>query len=215
MSATLCLLTSNADAVLARRARELARSGMPDDLQPHTLTDDTTQMALFFRLGEEYFAVDVRHVLGAGHEAHVLPLPGTPSFILGVMLWEGRILAVNDLAQLLGRAGETSSETTEGDQSRHTRLVVALQGPDPDAPQLELLVEVDALLGVGGLRKDVLPGGERWRPPPPAPGRLGHCRCALVTQEMVLELPPPPAAISVLDMVTLLSDPELQPGGWS
>ncbi|MCA1945217.1 MAG: chemotaxis protein CheW [Desulfovibrio sp.] len=163
MSATLCLLTSDADAVLARRARELARPGGAGAV----FDPADTLEALFFRLADQVFAVETRFVLGVGHVQHLLPLPGTPAFIAGVVLWEGRILAVNSLAQLLGLQAEPPmQETTDADRAR---LVVAMHGPEVESPRLELLFEVDALLGVGGLARQALPGGEQWRAPPPLP----------------------------------------------
>ncbi|AGW13721.1 chemotaxis protein CheW [Megalodesulfovibrio gigas] len=209
MSTTLCLLTSDADAVLARRARELARPAVSREQCDRV----AVQEMLFFALGDQAFAVDTRFVLGAGHVHHLLPLPGTPAFIAGVMLWEGRILAVNSLAQLLGlQSGQSGTDAEADIESDRGRLVVAMHGPDVEAPRLELLFEVDALLGVGGLAREALPGGALWRAPPPAAGRLGTCRRAVVQAAMVRDLASPPSVTTFLDMHALLTDPALQPG---
>lgn len=81
----------NADALLKERARLLARAPDAD-----VASADDLEL-LEFRLADEHYAIETRHVV----EVHVLrdltPLPGTPDFVRGIVNLRGRILPVFDL----------------------------------------------------------------------------------------------------------------------
>jgi purine-binding chemotaxis protein CheW len=80
--------------VLRARALALARPPAPPPPAQATL--------LTFRLGAEPYAVDLAYVRKVYPVAGVTPLPGTPAFLRGLMNVQGQILAVLDLAPLLG-----------------------------------------------------------------------------------------------------------------
>ena len=80
--------------LLAERAEVLARIVAPKSDEGETVS------VLEFRLGAERYAVENTAV----REVHVLreitPVPGTPDFILGVVIVRGRICSVVDLARV-------------------------------------------------------------------------------------------------------------------
>jgi purine-binding chemotaxis protein CheW len=82
------------DRLLAERADVLARIVAPKNDEGETVS------VLEFRLGAERYAVENAAV----REVHVLreitPVPGTPDFILGVVIVRGRICSVVDLARV-------------------------------------------------------------------------------------------------------------------
>lgn len=54
------------------------------------------------RLGTEWYAVDVGHVLEVAELEEVSPVPGSPAAVLGVRNLRGSVIPVLDLASLLG-----------------------------------------------------------------------------------------------------------------
>lgn len=54
------------------------------------------------RSGEQELALDVRNVLEVAEYRGVTPVPGAPSHLLGMTNLRGQLLAVVDLARLLG-----------------------------------------------------------------------------------------------------------------
>jgi purine-binding chemotaxis protein CheW len=82
------------ERLLAERADVLARIVAPKNDEGETVS------VLEFRLGAERYAVENAAV----REVHVLreitPVPGTPDFILGVVIVRGRICSVVDLARV-------------------------------------------------------------------------------------------------------------------
>src|ERR1700736_4076819 len=92
------------DAVFASRAEELAEM-MPGESE----LDDTLE-ALVFALGSELYALPATQV----HEVRPLGwltiLPGTPSFLAGLINVRGRIVPVVDLRPLLGIASDAETD---------------------------------------------------------------------------------------------------------
>lgn len=82
--------------VLEDRARIAARRPLEDG------ADDATLTVLRFGIGESSFAVETRHVLETCGMDGRTELPMTPGFIHGVVALRGRILAIVDLAVVLG-----------------------------------------------------------------------------------------------------------------
>jgi purine-binding chemotaxis protein CheW len=82
---------SDAAQILRARAKALAQS--PEEKPAaETLLD-----VLEFRLAEERYAVEIRHVSEVYPLRDLTPLPGTPAFVLGLVNVRGRILPVVDL----------------------------------------------------------------------------------------------------------------------
>lgn len=93
-----------ARAIMDERARTLAEP--PDEPPPAA---DVIEV-LTFGLGGERYAVETKHVREVVRLAHCTPMPGTPSYLLGVINLRGEILAVVDLRELLGLARETPTD---------------------------------------------------------------------------------------------------------
>lgn len=83
--------------VLQQRARALARPVVGSEVDGDTLE------VLELRLGAERYGIESRHVREVCTLRHLTPLPCTPPFVAGVVGVRGRITAVLDLKQLLGR----------------------------------------------------------------------------------------------------------------
>ena len=78
-----------------------------------------------FRLGDERYALDVRHVAEVLPLLDVRPVPGAPRDIAGVFLYHGTPVPVIDMAEVIaGRPSERRSST---------RLVI-ISAPETLAP---------------------------------------------------------------------------------
>lgn len=77
--------------ILRDRARALAR---PPKQAP---APDTLLEVLEFRISQERYAVEVRHVREVHPLKDLTALPGTPAFVLGIVNARGRILPVLDI----------------------------------------------------------------------------------------------------------------------
>jgi purine-binding chemotaxis protein CheW len=85
-------MSANPDLqVLRERARALAR--VADAAVP----DGDSLELLEFRLADERYAVETRHVVEVHPFRDLTPLPGTPAFVRGIVNLRGRIIAVFDL----------------------------------------------------------------------------------------------------------------------
>jgi len=81
--------------VLRRRAESLAQEELEIQV--------SDQVALLlFRIGEEWYAVDVADVREIFQEYVLTPVPCVPAYILGVINVRGEILSVTDPAKLMG-----------------------------------------------------------------------------------------------------------------
>lgn len=76
--------------ILRARARALAR---PPDVVPSAATLEVLE----FRLAQERYALEIRHVREVYPLHDLTPLPCTPPFVLGIVNVRGRILPVFDL----------------------------------------------------------------------------------------------------------------------
>ena len=114
--------------LLVERAELLARVTAPKGEEGETVS------VLEFRLGVERYAVDNAAV----REVHVLreitPVPGTPDFILGVVIVRGRICSVVDLARLF--------ELPARERGARARVVVLADGA------MEFAIVVDEVIGL-------------------------------------------------------------------
>ena len=80
--------------ILRERARALARRS------EQAPAADTVLEVLEFRLAQERYAVETRHVREVFPLKELTPLPCTPSFVLGIVNVRGQILPVFDLRKL-------------------------------------------------------------------------------------------------------------------
>jgi purine-binding chemotaxis protein CheW len=124
------------EALLAERARALARP-----LSQKTQTGPLLEL-VHFRSGEQDYALETRFVLEVLRAPEQLvPLPGAPEVLRGLVLLHGEVLAVVELAPLFGRA----APTTHGPV-----LVVGSGRPElglrTDVVEEVLLVSRDSLL---------------------------------------------------------------------
>jgi purine-binding chemotaxis protein CheW len=85
-------------AILQERARALARPPAEKPAASELL------QVVTFALGDEHYALEARHVREVVRFTAYMPVPGTPSFLVGVCNLRGDILAVIDLRQFFGVA---------------------------------------------------------------------------------------------------------------
>jgi len=93
--------------ILAERARELARpvgSGQEADSSPDRFVSVS--------LGEETYAFDARYVICASHALTVVALPGSVAPLAGITVYEGEILPVFNLRDLVGMTPCADSRST-------------------------------------------------------------------------------------------------------
>jgi purine-binding chemotaxis protein CheW len=88
-----------AEAILEDRARILAQ------VPPRPPRAAEVLEVVTFRLAGERYALETRHVSQVLRPTQCVPIPGTPAFLAGVVNLRGEILAVVDLAVVLGLAG--------------------------------------------------------------------------------------------------------------
>lgn len=98
--------TTTAAAILRQRAEALAAPAEQEQATGHS-------PALLFRVGEQWFAVDVSHVREIFQDLSVTRLPCVPGHVVGVVNVRGEIISVTDPARLLG----LSSGAVQVDQS--------------------------------------------------------------------------------------------------
>ena len=91
-------MSIDAADILEERARALARPPVAA-AEPADTVD-----VLLVTLGTERYAVGVEHLQEVLPAGALTPVPGTPVFVLGVTNVRGRVLAVLDLAPVLGAA---------------------------------------------------------------------------------------------------------------
>lgn len=129
-------ISAGAAGVLRARARALARR-----------TEEVPDAAAFvdvveFRLADERYAVESRHVREVYPLKDLTPLPGTPPFIAGIANVRGRILAVVDLKKFFDLP-------EQGLTDMHRIILVEGNG-------LELGLLADAAVGVRAIPADSL-----------------------------------------------------------
>jgi purine-binding chemotaxis protein CheW len=127
-----------ADAVLKRRAEQLARLPIAPD------AGDEVEILAVELCGERY-AVETRHLRAVQWVTGVTPVPCTPAFVVGIVSVRGEIVTLLDLAAMIGLG--SAVEVAEG----RARPVVLL-----GLPGMRAGLVVDEVLGVERLKLDAL-----------------------------------------------------------
>lgn len=96
-------LTETAEEILKRRADSLAVESEDEEFSDRL-------SLLLFRIGEEWYAVNVGDVREIFQEYDVTPVPCVPDFVLGVVNVRGEILSVTDPARMM-RLGSIDTDT--------------------------------------------------------------------------------------------------------
>ena len=82
-------------AILAERARRLARRDTADDVRPD---DADSRMVLIIRLGGERVGVALDYITEVHRALRLTPIPGAGAPVAGAIAWRGRVLTVLDIA---------------------------------------------------------------------------------------------------------------------
>jgi purine-binding chemotaxis protein CheW len=106
---------SAAANLLLARAKALAVEKNADNV------DDDTIEVLQFGLTDETYAFELAYVREVGALVELSPLPGVPSFVLGITCMHGQIIAVVDLRKIFGLPERGL---------RDSRQVIVLQSAD-------------------------------------------------------------------------------------
>jgi purine-binding chemotaxis protein CheW len=105
-------------------------AGSPGGAKPVTL--------MLLRLGQRWFAMDVRAIEEVALKGQVTRVPTAPSHILGVTTLRGRLVTVMSLEQLIGGAGMLPAQNS----ATLPRLVVVRDGA------VELAVVAEGIHGM-------------------------------------------------------------------
>lgn len=81
---------------------------------------EAVRQMICFRLGEEFYAIDILDVLEVIRVSQMTYLPSSPSFIAGIGNLRGNIISVTDPGKLFGLEGEALTA--------RSRIVVVAQG---------------------------------------------------------------------------------------
>lgn len=161
------------ERVLRERAAQLARpsTAPPAPADPLELIE--------FRLANERYAVETRHVSEVQPLRVLTPLPGTPPFVRGIVNLRGRILPVYDLKKFFALP-------EQGITDLHRILVI--EGDD-----CEIGLLADVVVGVTTLAASSL------SPPLPTLSAIAAEYLAGISEDRLV----------VLDLGRLLSDPRI------
>jgi purine-binding chemotaxis protein CheW len=96
-----------ARAILEERAKILARVPVPPLSAAEILVVAT------FRLGDEAYAIETRHVRRVVPLEDCTPIPGSPDFLVGVINLHGEVLAVLSLGKLFGVVEQPRTESAK------------------------------------------------------------------------------------------------------
>lgn len=177
----------------ARLAMESGGELQPEDIA-RILTDRALALArpledgksstemielLVVSLGGERFGIETVYALEAISLRELIPVPCTPAFVLGVLNYRGRILAVLDLRRILGLSGEA---VTEG-----SKVVLV------EAGGMTFGIVVDTVAGITSVL------AHKVAPPPEALTGLRLTLTRGVTEEL----------ITILDLDALARAPEI------
>lgn len=159
--------------VLRERAVALARAPQPDVAPGGQLE------LLEFKLANERYALETRHVVEVHPLRDLTPLPGTPPFVRGIVNLRGRILPVFDLKKFFGLP-------EQGVTDLHRIIVVRGNG-------LELGLLADVVASVRSVAVESL------APPLPTLSEIAAVYLKGVSAERLV----------VLDLDRILADPKI------
>ncbi len=147
------LSAEQAKAVMDERARALARVPERDP--------DTKEIleVMLARLANERIAIETRFVREVHRPAEITPVPGSPSFLVGVTNLRGEVLAVMDLRELFGLPAAENV-------GRPQMVILGLQRPEfglivdeiYEVAKLRIGEILEPLASVAGLSRDCLRG---------------------------------------------------------
>jgi purine-binding chemotaxis protein CheW len=164
---------ATAARILHERAVALARVPPVDSAAQGRLE------LLEFKLANERYALETRHVIEVHPLRELTPLPGTPAFIRGIVNLRGRILPVFDLKTFFGLP-------EYGVTDLHRIIVVRGNG-------LELGLLADVVAGVRSVAVESL------SPPLPTLSQIAAVYLKGVSEERLV----------VLDLDRILADPKI------
>jgi purine-binding chemotaxis protein CheW len=99
-----------------------ATVAVADDLfEPQAGVEEATAQYVSFRLGTEWYAVDIAHVREVVRCAQLTYLPAAPGHIAGAVNLRGNIVSVTDARRLFGMAANALTA--------RSRIVVVESGP--------------------------------------------------------------------------------------
>ena len=129
---------SSAEVEEALKVRAERLAAPVGDAEP---TEDSS-FCLLLKLADEEYAIECEYVRGVAPLPSLRRLPGTPAFVLGIVNWQGRFVAVLDLRGALGLAPTEHAVAPQ---------IVLLGNADS-----EFGVLVDSILGTTSMRMDTL-----------------------------------------------------------
>ena len=125
-------------ALLEKRARELARKPASE-----TATSERIEI-VEFTMAHERYGIESKYVREVYPLKELTPLPGTPSFVLGIVNLRGRVISLVDLKKFFDLPEKGLSDTNH---------VVLLSSLD-----MEFGILADSMLGVRTMASDELQG---------------------------------------------------------
>ena len=112
---------------------EYTESARSSELVPMGGAPAQTMQYLSFSLGEETFAVDIRHIREIIEYGDVTAVPMMPPFLRGVINLRGKVVPVIDLSVRFGRAPT--------DVRRRSCIVIVEVGDEADRQDLGIIVD--------------------------------------------------------------------------
>ena len=112
---------------------EYTESARSSELVPLGGPSAQTMQYLSFSLGEETFAVDIRHIREIIEYGEVTAVPMMPPFLRGVINLRGKVVPVIDLSVRFGRAPT--------DVRRRSCIVIVEVGDEADRQDLGIIVD--------------------------------------------------------------------------
>ena len=95
------IVTTVKSSLGLNRARVRDINSMKDD-DTTPSTDNPQTQWLTFTLGNETYGVDVLHITEVLRYTEIVPVPGAPTHVLGIMNLRDTFITVNDLRKILG-----------------------------------------------------------------------------------------------------------------
>ncbi len=72
--------------------------------------DNGPQKGLMFRMGSERYVIDISEVEGVMENKRPVPVPGSPSYLVGILNIRGNLTVLVDLCDLLGIKGSKKAD---------------------------------------------------------------------------------------------------------